>query len=259
MPVKKKINRTDKAKSTTAKRELRINLSSKQHLEIRTNADGSRTTISGYAVVWNSLSEDLGGFREKIAPGAFTNSLRNNPDVMCLYGHDSNQILGRVSSGSLSVKQDDTGLKFSCTLPDTSTSRDLIALMERGDISSMSFGFACVDDKWSDVAGQLIREVREALLFEISVVGQPAYSAPSVSLRSLPAEFRERVKRSDDDYDSDEDSDCGDPDSPDYDSDQCDDEDRCQCRCGLPECASLNDEDKEERRRYNEMLIRRMK
>lgn len=265
MPTKKKINRKNKPKAVTATRELRVSVSSKQRLEIRTNADGSRT-ISGYAVVFNSLSEDLGGFREKIAPGAFTNSLRDNPDVMCLYGHDSNQILGRVSSGSLSVKQDDTGLKFTCKLPDTSTARDLISLMERGDLSSMSFGFACVDDKWSDVAGQLIREVREALLFEISVVGQPAYAESSVSLRSLPAEFRSRVNTRSSDYDSDDNDDSPecDPDSPDYDPDQCDEdsesEDRCECRCGLEGCASRSDEDDEERNRAiaATLLLRRI-
>ena len=115
------------------KRELRVSIPA-QRLEIRKNSDGSRS-LEGYAVVWNSLSEDLGGFKERVTRGAFTQSLKDNPDVLCLYGHDSNQILGRVSSGTLTVKQDDTGLKFRCTLPDTSTARDLISLMERGDIS----------------------------------------------------------------------------------------------------------------------------
>ena len=203
--------------------------------------------------------------REKIAPGAFTNTLRDNADVMCLYGHDSNKILGRVSSGSLSVQQDSTGLKFTCTLPDTSTARDLISLMERGDLSSMSFGFACIDDKWSDVAGQLIRTVSEALLFEISVVGSPAYSESSVSLRSLPAEFRSRVKRDDDSDDSDDDE-VTDPCDPDYDGDEpCEDgedEDRCLamraaevCECGKPSCYSTrSDDEDEERSKYATVL-----
>jgi HK97 family phage prohead protease len=124
-----------KTKST---RELRVQ-AAPQKFEVRGIADGSRS-ISGYGAVLNSLSDDLGGFREQIRPGAFRDSLANtNIDPLCLYGHNNNQILGRRSSGTLQIAESNIGLKFTCILPDTSTARDLIALMEHGDLSQMSF------------------------------------------------------------------------------------------------------------------------
>jgi len=225
-----------KSKRKTQKREIRV-APAKQRFEIRKNADGSQS-IAGQAVVYNTKSEDL-GFREVIKPGAFTRSLRDNPDVLCLYAHDDGQILGRVASGTLSIRDTATALQFTCRLPDTSTARDLIALMERGDLHAMSFGFSVPDggDEWAEVNGQIVRTVNTALIYEISVVGQPAYTSSSVSLRSCPASLRSKLPGLADD---DDDPDC-DPDSPDYDPDACeddDDEDRCECRCdacGLPD------------------------
>lgn len=219
-------------KKHTAKREIRVH-TAPQRFEIRKNADGSRS-ISGYAAVFNSLSEDLGGFREKLQPGCFAKSLaETNKDPLCLYGHDSNQILGRVSSGTLSIAEDSIGLKFTCKLPDTSTARDLTALMQRGDLSACSFGFALGPDgdSWEEVGGQIIRTLLQVTLFEVSVVGQPAYSATSVNLRSCPKSLRTKIKRDDDDDLDDDDDDPCDPDSDNYDPDADCDEDRCDCRC----------------------------
>jgi uncharacterized protein len=222
------------ARTTRDTRELRLN-TSRQHFEIRKNADGSRS-ISGYAVVWNSLSEDLGGFKERISPGSFKQSLKDNPDVMCLYGHDQNQILGRVSSGTVTVAEDAKGLRFSCTLPDTSTARDLTALIERGDISQMSFGFQCLSDSWTEVNGQVIRTVTEAVLFEVSVVGSPAYTSTSVNLRSAPKAIRAKLKRS-------KTRDVDDPDDDDTEDDDCE----CDCdSCATDDCPNCTDEDCDE-------------
>jgi len=85
-------------KKQQTKREVR-NLAP-QRFEIRKNADGSQS-ISGYAATFGDYSQDLGNFREVVKAGAFKQSLRDNPDVLCLYGHDSNLILGRVGSGTL--------------------------------------------------------------------------------------------------------------------------------------------------------------
>src|ERR1035441_5107211 len=194
---------------TTSNREVRIHLAS-QRFEIRKNSDGSRS-ISGWAATFGDLSEDM-GFREVIKPGAFKQSLIDNPDVLCLYGHDDNQILGRVASGTLEIAEDSKGLRFTCKLPDTSTARDLIALMERGDISSMSFGFAVPEggDTWQEINGQVIRTLKTVILFEISVVGQPAYLSSNVSLRSCPTSLRGKLKlklklKRDDDLDDEND------------------------------------------------------
>jgi len=237
-----------------------------QRFEIRSNGDGTRT-ISGTAVVYGSLSEDLGGFVEKISPGAFTKSLRDNPDVIILYNHDTGQVLGRVSSGTAEVWDTPNGLRFSCKLPNTTAGNDLAALMQRGDISQMSFGFNCVKDNWSeDANGQIIRTVQEAIVRELSCVVMPAYSATTVSVRSAPASLRAKLKKRDDD-----DGVC-DPDSPDYDPKECDEEDRCDCTCDEcqdgdcanctdPEC---NDEDCEDcatqtRSAHFALILRRMR
>jgi Escherichia/Staphylococcus phage prohead protease len=229
-----------KLEKKTAKHEVRVHLA--QRFEIRSNSDGSRS-ISGYAVVWNSLSEDLGGFRETIKPGAFTQSLKDSPDVLAYYSHDSSLILGRVSSGTLTVTEDSIGLHFTCKLPDTSTARDLIALMERGDVSQMSFGFSIPQggDEWAEVNGQVIRTVIRAVLYEVSVVGQPAYSATSVNLRSCPSELRTKLKRNDDDYDDNDDNDDLDCDGEDADDPDCEEseDERCAYRCAACRSAEL--------------------
>jgi uncharacterized protein len=170
-------------KTQASVKEVRRIVASTGKIEVRKNADGSRS-IAGESVVYNSLSENLGGFREVIKAGSFSESLQDHPDVFCYYGHDDLQILGRVSSGTLALQDTQTALRFECKLPDTTTANDLIALLERGDIRGMSFGFVCIDDEWTDAGDYLLRTVTAAILYEISVVGTPAYPATSVSLRT---------------------------------------------------------------------------
>ena len=173
----------------SSSRELRI--SRAPHIEVRKNVDGSRT-LSGTAVVWDALSQDLGGFRERISKGAFAQSLKDNPDVIIAYQHDLSQPLGRVSSGTARVWEDAQGLQYSCVLPDTTYAQNLISLIERGDISQNSFGFSVAQggDEWSVQAdGSTLRTVNQATLWECSVVTTPAYSTSEnhVSLRTAPA------------------------------------------------------------------------
>lgn len=218
-------------KSDKPQREVRV-AATPQRFEIRKNSDGTRT-IAGTAVVFNAISEDLGGFQERIAAGAFTQSLISYPDVIIAYQHDLSQPLGRVSSGTAKVWQDERGLHYTCKLPDTSWARDLTALMARGDVSQNSFGFSVPPngDAFSMQAdGTVLRTVTQAVLWEISVVTTPAYSTVEnvVSLRSCPVDLREKIAQRDEEED-DEDEDCGDPESPDYDEDACDeDEERSE-------------------------------
>lgn len=256
--------------SSKQHRELRVSALA-QKFTVRRNADGSSRSISGTAVVWGALSEDLGGFRERIAKGAFTKSLRNNPDVLMYFGHDSNRILGRVSSGTLSLKETDLGLVFTCLLPDSSDGRDVVELASRGDLRSLSFGFSLSDssnsDTWEQVGDQVIRTVNEANLWEISAVGQPAYNVGNTfDLRSIPDAFKDKLNRGffeSIDDDDDVSPEC-DPDDAAYDPDACEDEDdrsmeACQCRCGLKRCASLRDEeDAADRAHHLKLLLARL-
>jgi HK97 family phage prohead protease len=212
-----------KTKNQQNQKEVRVR-TAPQKFEVRKNADGSRS-ISGYAATFNDLSQDLGGFKEKIQRGAFKQSLKNN-DVLCLYSHSDSQVLGRVSSGTLKVEEDSKGLYFQCKLPDTSTARDLIALLERGDVSQMSFGFQVNPDgdEWEQIGGEYIRTLTSVTLFEVSVVAMPAYTSTSVNLRSAPASIRKKLRDADTDDDP---SDSTDPDS----EDDGDDDDECGCDC----------------------------
>lgn len=229
-------------KKKQQQREIRLSAAPGK-FEIRKAADGTRS-ISGEAIVYNTLSQPLGGFREQISPGAFTQSLRDNPDVLAYYSHDSSKILGRVSSGTLEINDTPTALRFTCKLPDTTWANDVIALASRGDLRSMSFGFSVTPngDDWQEINGEIIRTVNTAVLYEISVVGDPAYKSSSFNLRSCPKSLRTKIKRDDDDDDLDV---CN-PDSPDYDPDACDDddndeEDRDECRCSCRACSENDD------------------
>jgi prohead peptidase. Unknown type peptidase. MEROPS family U35 len=157
--------------------------------EIRTSeVTAADKKLVGYAVRWNSLSEIIWGeFREQFAPGAFTDSLAAGADVRALYEHNYAQLLGRTTSGTLQLLQDDTGLRFELTPPDTQLGRDVLALVGRGDLSGMSFGFRALKDGWDTSQTPYLRTVSIAELTEITVTSMPAYpeSAVEVAQRSL--------------------------------------------------------------------------
>ena len=169
-------------KSVTRKREHRFVQS--RELRVKRN-DAGQPVVEGYAAVFNSLSEDLGGFREQILPGAFATSLQSNPDVRALFNHNEDNVLGRTKSGTLDLSEDETGLYWRCTLPDTAMARDLAVSIERGDIDQCSFGFYCVDDDWAMLDDTPVRSVKAAEVFDVSAVTYPAYTATSVAMRSL--------------------------------------------------------------------------
>lgn len=143
--------------------------------------------ISGHAAVFDQLSEDLGGFRERIAKGAFERTLRDGADVRGLFNHDPNIILGRSTAGTLRLKEDITGLLTEIDPPDTQFARDLMISVRRGDITQMSFGFFTKQDKWDKVDGGWVRTLLDAELFDVSLVTYPAYPQTDVAVRSLDA------------------------------------------------------------------------
>ncbi len=140
-------------------------------------------TIEGYAAVFNSETDIGGYFREVIAPGAFDAAL--SQDVRALVDHDSGRVIGRTKAGTLRMTQDSTGLKVEIDLPDTTDGRDLGTLIERGDVSGMSFGFVVTKQSWDETQDPPLRTVEAVDLREVSVVAFPAYEDTSVALRSL--------------------------------------------------------------------------
>lgn len=149
--------------------------------------DGVRR-LGGYALKWNTLSRNLGGFVETIAPGAATKTLSERPDVLCRFQHKDDYLLGRSASGTLRMHVDDVGLDYEVDLPDTSAGRDVGALAERGDLRHSSFAFYTVDDGWDvDEHGFPLRTLREFKLVDVAPVVDPAYLDTSSGLRSLAA------------------------------------------------------------------------
>lgn len=148
--------------------------------------------IRGMAIVFDSLSENLGGFRETIKPEAVDRTLREDLDVRALADHDSGKVLGRTRAGTLQLKKEKRGLSVIIEPdPEISYARDLMRSVARGDISGMSFGFRVLEDDWREdpETGMPIRDVLDMRVAEVSVVAFPAYAATDVkvSQRSLDA------------------------------------------------------------------------
>lgn len=158
--------------------------------EVRATEKGR--TIGGYAAVFNSEADIGGYFREVIAPGAFADAL--SQDVRALVDHDSGRVIGRTKAGTLRLRQDDTGLAVEIDLPDTTDGRDLGTLIERGDVSGMSFGFIVTKQRWDETQDPPLRTIEAVDLREVSVVAFPAYDDTSIALRSLD-KIREEAKR----------------------------------------------------------------
>jgi len=140
--------------------------------------------VEGSAALFNVLSEDLGGFREQIAPGAFTDVMGD--DVRALMNHDPNLILGRTTSNTLSINQTDDGLMYRYSDPDTTYSNDLRKSMKRGDVTQSSFAFSVAEDSWDEVDGDTIRTILKfKRLYDVSPVTYPAYPDTTVATRSM--------------------------------------------------------------------------
>jgi HK97 family phage prohead protease len=156
--------------------------------DLRAMKSGGEMVITGRPAIYNSVSQNLGGFREVLLPGCFDGSL-DDPDIYCAFNHDEAQIIGRVSAGTLEVDSDRTGLTMRCTLPNSPLGQNVYESIRRGDVSKMSFGMYVQQDSWdiaSDGSGQFERRsIVKAKIFEVSPVTTPAYTSSSVSARSL--------------------------------------------------------------------------
>ncbi len=172
-----------------------------QDLEVRNDENGQR--VIGYGAVFNTLSNDLGGFTERIEPGAFDGALGD--DVRFLLNHDPNFIFGRTVAGTLSLSVDAIGLRYEVELPDTQGARDLAVSLERGDITQSSFAFTVAEDEWDqDEDNNIVRTITKVnRLYDVSAVTYPAYEEASVAIRSMEKwqeekraeEMKEAVKK----------------------------------------------------------------
>jgi HK97 family phage prohead protease len=166
-----------------AKIEKRTN---EVQFELRAVENGDGMTFTGYAAVFNSPSEPL-PFIERIAPGAFKRSLKARNDIKLLWNHDTGSVLGSTRAGTLKLEEDNYGLRVTAVLPPTTLGNDVKTLVQRGDVSAMSFGFSVPanGDTWNAEGTE--RTLKSVRIHEVSIVAFPAYSqtAGTASVRSF--------------------------------------------------------------------------
>ena len=167
-------------------------------LEVRSTgelrSDGKK--LHGYAAIYNSET-DLGGFVEVIRNGAFRKSLESASNIRALYHHQGDALLGTTRSKTLKLREDPHGLAFELDLPATTHGKDLAILVERGDVAGCSFGFRVRDggDRWEQRGAQLVRELLDVELSEVTLTADPAYADTSVALRTRKAIINNDTRR----------------------------------------------------------------
>lgn len=155
-------------------------------VELRVQTDDGVKKIVGHAGVFNQLSENLGGFREKVAPGAFAKTIQE-ADIRALWNHNIDIVLGRNRANTLSLEEDDKGLAFRILPPKWAD--NYCETIDRGDVSQMSFAFRTIRDEWQNEEGkESLRILHEVELFDVSPVTYPAYPQTDVNVRAV---FRE--------------------------------------------------------------------
>ncbi len=164
-------------------------------VELRVDGDDDAPVLQGHAAVFNKLSEDFGGWKEKIQPGAFAEALK--ADVRALWNHENDLVLGRTKNGTLTLEEDEKGLAFRVTPPDTTWFKDRLVSLKRGDVTGASFGFITEKDEWNEEGKIKIRTIiKIAKLFEISPgVTFPAYPQTKVAMRSMEQWLKDEEER----------------------------------------------------------------
>lgn len=169
-------------------------------IEVREASDDKPAVLEGYAARFNEETQiggDAWGWMERIAPGAFKDSIKAD-DIRALFNHDSNQVLGRNTAGTLTLKEDDKGLRVVIQPPDTTAARDVVTLIKRGDVSGMSFMFRSKREEWAEPTkkGELPkRTLLEVKLFDVGPVVFPAYPTTSIAARDQAKAFVEALAR----------------------------------------------------------------
>lgn len=158
--------------------------------EIRTIEDSESRKVEGYALVFNSQSEDL-GFYETIEPSAIDDDVILQSDVVALLNHDDKRGIlarSRKGKGSLKLSIDDRGLKYEFDAPHTALGDELLEMLKRGDINQSSFAFTVANggDTWEKREGKYYRTIKKIdRLFDVSAVLTPAYSSTTVQCRNF--------------------------------------------------------------------------
>lgn len=156
-------------------------------MRLETRADNEPPRLVGYAAVFDEATDIGGYFREKVAKGAFSDALTRD-DIHALFNHDYNNVIGRKKAGTLTLAEDDRGLRVEITPPNTQLARDLMENIKAGNIDQMSFAFSMDGGRqtWDETGDTPLRTIeRVGELFEVSVVPRGAYPTTEIGMRSL--------------------------------------------------------------------------
>jgi len=170
----------DKDKKSLIMPQVERRINDSLEIRLKDEEDEESNVITGYAALFNKWSEDLGMFKEQIAPGTFKKTIAEN-DIRALINHDPNLIIGRTKNDTLQLWEDKKGLGYEVELPDTSYANDLKTSIRRKDITQNSFGFQTLKDEWSEDGKK--RTLHEVKLFDVSPVTFPAYKQTNVKMR----------------------------------------------------------------------------
>lgn len=159
---------------------------------VEVRSEDGRNTLTGYAAVFHREGEEgteyrldgVGRVVERIAPEAFERALKEEHDVRALFNHESDNLLGRSSAGTLRLSVDDIGLRYDIDLPDTQVGRDVLEYVRRGDLNGSSFAFRPLDEEARSEGDKTVYVVRDLQLIDVGPVVFPAYKATEASLRS---------------------------------------------------------------------------
>lgn len=167
-------------------------------LEVRKQDDAQEMIVEGYALRFNTWSEDLGRFIETITPEALKNTKLE--DVRLLKDHNWQDVLARQSAGNLELSVDEVGLRFKAKLPNTTLGRDLYEQIKVGNVNNCSFEFnldADGDEMRFDAKENIYKRTIKAIkqIREISIVSLPAYKSTDVSIALRSLEVLDAEKR----------------------------------------------------------------
>jgi len=158
--------------------------------ELRVDTEDKK--IRGYAAVFDEETQLGPGYYEVVRPGAFAACLDTAIDCRALWNHNADLVMGRTKSGTLTLTEDDEGLRIEINPPDTETARHWVESISRGDVDQMSFGFKARKEAWVKREDSELRELLEVDVFDVSPVTYPAYDGTSVAYRSADEIINER-------------------------------------------------------------------
>ena len=178
---------------TEIKPERRYTTWTVEYRADRTKAD-EQGRIGGYAAVFRSLSQNLGGFVEEVTPEFFNKSRGDGwPGVVARFNHDDNMLLGTTAGGTLRLMVDSTGLDYTVDPP--ASRRDISELVARGDVTKSSFAFRTFEDEWGLTDQNFPkRTLVSGALIDVAPVVTPAYLDTSAGLRSLAVKVGAEVE-----------------------------------------------------------------